>query len=470
MLSLASRRIKLCDGMSRREWLRVGGLGGLLTLPQLLAGRVLADQPTAQPLEPSARGSFGRAKSCILCFMFGGQPHQDLYDLKPDAPVELRGECRPIASSVPGTQLGDSIPRIAARAHQFALVRSVTHPDSTHTVAMHYMMTGQRHRRPATNPMNAPDDFPCFGAVMQKLRPSRTPLPSGISLNAPAREVPSGHIFPGFFAGFLGSGYDPMFIQEDPAAEDFDPIRRVSGAARETLQRRVELLDELDAHRQRFAHDHGVQQAQAFHAKALQLLGSHAASEAFELGREPASVRERFGPSSFGQGCLLARRLIEAGVKLVTVNWARIYQPNIADLWDTHARHFPLLRERLAPAFDVGFAALLDDLQERGLLDETLVVVMSEFGRTPQINAKGGRDHWPGCNSVLLAGAGIRGGAVWGASDNLAMYPARDPVSPEDLAATIYHALGLPPEAQVVDHGGRPFPISTGRPLLELFG
>jgi len=462
MLPLGMKAVKLCDGVTRREWLRIGGLSAMgLSLPQLLAG-----QAQAAP----AKGSFGRAKACILCFMWGGQPHLDLYDLKPEAPVELRGECRPISSSVPGLQLGDPIPKIAARAHQFALIRSVTHPDSTHTIAMHYMMTGQRHRRPDTNPMNAPDDFPCFGAVMQKLRPSSTPLPSGISLNAPGLEIPLGHIFPGFFAGFLGSGFDPMFVTDDPAAEDFAPIRKVAGKERDVLDRRAILLSQLDAFRARHEFDPRVQQSNAFHDKALQLISSAEASRAFDLKREPDNIRERFGKSAFGQGCLLARRLIQSGVKLVTVNWARTYQPAVADLWDTHSRHFPLLRDRLSPAFDVGFSALLDDLAENGLLEETLVVVMSEFGRTPKINGNGGRDHWPGCNAVILAGAGISGGAVLGTSDNLAMYPASDPVSPEDLAATIYHALGMPREAHVVDHTGRPFAISTGRPLVELFG
>jgi uncharacterized protein (DUF1501 family) len=335
---------------------------------------------------------------------------------------------------------------------------------------MHYMMTGQRHRRPETNPMNAADDFPCFGAVMQKLRPSPTPLPAGISLNAPGLEIPLGHIFPGFFAGFLGSGFDPMFVTDDPSADDFAPIRRVAGAEREMLDRRASLLSQLDAFRARHDFNPRVQQANSFHDKALQLISSAEASRAFDLKCEPQTVRDRFGMSAFGQGCLLARRLVQAGVKLVTVNWARTYQPSVEDLWDTHARHFPLLRDRLCPAFDVGFSALLDDLAENGLLEETLVVVMSEFGRTPKINANGGRDHWPGCNAVILAGAGIQGGAVLGTSDNLAMYPASDPVAPEDLAATIYHALGMPRDTHVADHTGRPLAISTGRPLLELFG
>jgi uncharacterized protein (DUF1501 family) len=261
-----------------------------------------------------------------------------------------------------------------------------------------------------------------------------------------------------------------MFVTDDPSAENFAPIRRVAGAELEMLDRRANLLTQLDAFRARHDFDPRIQQSNAFHDKALQLISSAEASQAFDLQREPESVRERFGKSAFGQGCLLARRLIQAGVKLVTVNWARTYQPSVADLWDTHAKHFPLLRDRLSPAFDVGLSALLDDLAENGLLDETLVVVMSEFGRTPKINANGGRDHWPGCNAVILAGAGIQGGAVLGASDNLAMYPATDPVAPEDLAATIYHAMGMPRDAHVIDHTGRPMAISTGRALMELLG
>lgn len=394
----------LHDRYSRREWLRVGGLSVFgLSLPQLLAA---STPKTAGPAR------FGRAKSCILCFMWGGQPHLDLFDLKPEAPVELRGECHPIATSVPGIQLGDPIPRIAARMHRLALVRSVTHPDSTHTIAMHYMMTGQRHRRPATNPMNAPDDFPCFGAVIQKLRPSPNALPSAVTLNAPAIEVPLGHVFPGFFAGFLGSGFDPMFISEDPSQPAFSPIPELDAAAQRRLAGRMDLLEQFDRFGIRHAHEPAVQQATSFHEKAVQLVSSQQARRAFQLEQEPASVRESYGPTPFGQSCLLARRLVEAGVRLVTVNWARTYQPGPADLWDTHAAHFPQLRERLCPAFDIGFSALLDDLEQRGLLDETLVVVMSEFGRTPQINAAGGRDHWPGCNSILLAGAGMPSGVV----------------------------------------------------------
>jgi hypothetical protein len=361
------------------------------------------------------------------------------------------------------------VPRIARLAHRFAIVRSVTHPDNTHTVAMHYMLTGQRHRRPATNPTNLPDDFPCYGAAVNRLRPSTTPLPAGISLNSPGNEIPSGHIFPGFFAGFLGHAYDPLFVTDNPAGEKFDPLPVAGGAARERLLARESLVGELDGLKRRLDAVEAVRSASTFQEKALSLIRSKEAVQAFDLTREERSVRERFGMTPFGQGCLLARRLVESGVRLVTVNWARDYQAGVADHWDTHSRNFTLHQERLLPAFDLGWSALLTDLDERGLLSETLVVLLAEFGRTPKINTNAGRDHWPGCFSIALAGAGIRGGLVHGASDRLAAYPASDPVSPEEVAATIYHALGIPLRTEIVDHSGRPFPLATAEPLQALF-
>ena len=457
---LGDSTLGMGSGFTRREWIRVGGL--------VAAGLMLPDLLRREAAAETTGKAFGRAKSCILCFMFGGQPHQDLYDLKPNAPVEVRGEFEPIQSSVPGIFLGELIPKTAALAHRFSLIRSVTHPDSTHTIAMHSMMTGYRHRRPASNPMNAPDDFPCFGAVIQKLRPSEGVLPSGISLNAPGNEIPLGHIFPGFFAGFLGKSYDPLFVTEDPVKEGFKPLQTVSNVAPTRIAGRQRLLDQLDDFRRDFDFVESVQSTELFQRRAMSLLSSPEATRAFDLEREPRSRREQYGFSSFGQGCLLARRLVEAGVRLVTVNWARDYQPKIADHWDTHADHFRLVRDRLSPAFDTGLSALLEDLQQRGLLDETLVVVMGEFGRTPQINKNAGRDHWPGCNSVLLAGGGVHGGLVHGASDNIAAYPSRDPVGPEDLAATIYHALGISLHTELIDHTGRPMPLSAGKPLLSV--
>jgi hypothetical protein len=448
--------------VNRREWLRIGALSSIgVTLPQLLsaAGPAKSEGP-----------HFGRAKSCIVCFLFGAPAHQDIWDLKPDASDDVRGPFQPISTSVPGTFFGEHIPRTAKLAHRFALVRSVTHPDSTHTVAMHYMLSGQRHRRPNTNPTNLPDDFPCYGAVVNRFRPSSTPLPAGISLNSPGNEIPSGHIFPGFFAGMLGHGYDPMFVTANPASKNFDPIPIARGMPRERFLEREHLLNRFDRLKRSLDSVDSVRSATSFQEKAFSLISSPAAIRAFDLESEKPTVREPFGMTSFGQGCLLARRLVEAGVRLVTVNWSRDYQAGIADHWDTHAQNFVQHKDKLLPAFDRGYSALLEDLRERGLLDETLVVVLAEFGRTPKINTSAGRDHWPGCFSITLAGAGIRGGLVHGASDHIAAYPSRDPVSPEQVAATIYHALGIAPSTEVIDHSGRPLPIATARPLHALFG
>jgi hypothetical protein len=454
--------IRACEGPSRRELLSVGGLGSVgLLLPDLLRADTL----------PERRGGYyGKAKSCIVCFMFGAPAHQDIWDLKPDAPQEVRGPFHPISTSVPGTQFGEHIPRTAQMAHRFALVRSMTHSDSTHTVAMHYMMTGKRHRRPNTNPTNLGDDFPCYGAVMNLLTSNNSGLPSGISLNSPGNEIPSGHIFPGFFAGFIGKHHDPMFVKEDPSQPDFNPLPIAGSISRERIHERQTLLGRLDQLRRRIDDVETVSRATRFQERALSLISSPEARRAFDLDREKPALRSRYGMSPFGQGCLLARRLVESGVRLVTVNWARDYQAQIADHWDTHADNFGKHKNKLLPAFDLGYTALLEDLEQRGILSETLVVVLGEFGRTPKINKKAGRDHWPGCFSVTLAGAGIRGGLVYGESDKIAAYPAKDPVTPEDLAATIYYALGIPRDTEVVDQSGRPFPITGGKPLTELFG
>ena len=458
MISLGNAPVNLCEGYSRREWLRAGAISTVgLSLPDLLRKRAQAGPP---------RASFGRAKSCIVVFLFGAPAHQDIWDLKPLAPSDMRGEFRPIVSSVPGLQLGEHVPRIARQAHHLGLIRSVSHPDNTHTVAMHYMLTGVRHARPATNPQNQPSDFPTFGAVMQKLRPGRGALPAGISLNAPANQVSANnHIFPGFFAGFLGSVYDPLFVPQDPSRADFQPFPVAEGEAGRRLLERRPLVAEVDRRQQELHQFANVRALDRHYARAFDLVTSPAARRAFDLSAESAPTRDRYGWSAFGQGLLLARRLVEAHVPLVTVNWARDDA-----FWDTHANNFQLLKNNLLPPFDQGFSALLDDLHQRGLLDETLVVCLGEFGRTPRINGQAGRDHWAACNTVVLSGGGVRGGQVHGASDRLAAYPSTAPVSPEDIAATIYHALGINTHTELHDPVGRPVALCTGNPLTGMFG
>ena len=453
---------QLCQGVTRRAWLRAGGISSLgLMLPDLLRAEDADSLPKG--------ASFGRARSCIFCFLFGAPAHQDVWDLKPAAVPEVRGPFDPIATSVAGTQVSEHIPRTAQLADQFALIRSVTHLDSTHTVAMHYMQTGVRHRRPQTNPTNLPDDTPCFGAVMNRLHPSDTVLPAAISLNAPGNEIPSGHIFPGFFAGYLGNRYDPMFVQDDPTLPDFSPLPVARSLPRERLYARERLLGQLDQIRRRLDLNPALRDAEKFQQRAISLLSAPEAAHAFDLDREKTAVRQRYGMTPFGQGCLLARRLVEAGTRLVTVNWARDYQARVADHWDSHADNFSKHKELLMPALDLGYSALLEDLQQRGLLDETLVVVSGEFGRTPRINAKAGRDHWPGCFSIQLAGAGIHGGLLYGASDSTAAWPARDPVTPEQVAATIYHLLGIPRDTRFEDLSGQPQQLINAAPVWQLF-
>lgn len=443
---------------SRRRWLRVGGLAvGGLSLPRLLEVRGSAAAPTAN------MPGFGQAKSCIVVFLFGAPAHQDLWDMKPDSPAEVRGEFNPIDSSVPGIRLGEHIPRVAATAHRYAIIRSVEHPDNTHTVAMHYMLTGHRHLRPASNPRNESTDFPTFGAVLQQLRDGEGVLPRGISLNSPANQVSANnHIFPGFFAGFLGHGVDPLFIAQDPSKDDFRPIPSVEVGEASRYSERRRLLESVDA--VRVQQSPGLGAFRDYHQRAFELVTSSAARAAFDLSAESSERRAAFGMNQFGQACLLARRLVEAGVPLITVNWARDDA-----FWDTHAQNFKLLKESLLPPFDVGFSSLLTDLDERGILDETLVICLGEFGRTPKINPNAGRDHWAACNSVVLAGAGIRGGQVIGSSDRIAAYPASRPVSPEDLSATIYHALGIDIRTTLYDSLARPHVLSTGSPVYELW-
>lgn len=452
MFVLPSRLPPNCEHLSRRDWLQLGSLAA-----------VAAGTRTTRGDETDRGPGFGRAKRCIVLFLFGGPAHQDTFDLKPDAPREVRGEFLPIDTNLPDITISEHLPLLSQRIDQFAQIRSVTHPDNTHTVAMHYMLTGVRHKRPATNPQNAGDDFPCFGAVMNYLAAHRRSgdafqLPGGISLNSPANQVSAGnHIFPGFFAGHLGPGYDPLFVSQSPDQPNFTPFTAIDTPqrflGRRDLQRRLDATTNATA----------PPRLDDIYDQAFGLLTSPHTQQAFDLAQEPAALRDRYGFTPFGQGCLLARRLAEAGVSLITVNWQRDDA-----YWDTHADNFNLHKKTLLPNFDRGFSALLDDLADRGMLDDTLIMVTSEFGRTPKINANAGRDHWAPCNTVLFAGGGVPGGLVYGASDKEAAYPARNPVLPEDLAATMYHLLGVDLETPINSPDGRRQVVSTGEVIAAL--
>lgn len=456
-ISIPGLPVPNCEGSTRREWLRLGGINALgLGLPQLWAAREARGN--------APRGD-GRAQSCIVMFLFGAPAHQDTWDMKPDSPAEIRGEFRPIATTVPGTFVCEHLPRVAQQAHRFAIVRSLTHPDNTHTVAMHHMLTGVRHAAPNTNPRNQPTDFPTFGAALNYLRRDleSSDMPHAVSLNAPANQVTAGNfVFPGFFAGFLGSAYDPLFVSEDPSAAAFLPFP--CGDVGERIDQRRSLLAEVDRQTGRLGQVAGVRQFNRHQQRAIELLTSPSVRKACDLSRETPRQRDRYGRSAFGQGLLLARRLVAAGVSLVTVNWARDDA-----YWDTHKDNFSDLKTKLLPPFDVAFSALVDDMSQRGLLDETLLVCLAEFGRTPRVNRSAGRDHWASCFSVLLAGAGVRGGLIHGASDRIAAYPADKPVVPADLAATIYAALGIDRGTEIHDRFGRTYPLFAGRVLEDLF-
>jgi hypothetical protein len=423
----------------------------------------------------TATPSFGRAKSCILLFMWGGPAHQDTWDLKPDAPAEFRGEFQPISTNVPGIQICEHFPLLSTRIDKLAIVRSMTHNNGDHTVGTHYMLTGEPP--PPTSERAA--QWPHFGAVLSKLGRGQSALPPFVSMrpkleNDVPRFVEQSQ---GQFAGWLGPVYDPLTIDHDPSRADYRVAETtlMEGVSPRRFARRRELLDEID--RAVREASPALEAQHTSRQRAFDLLTSAADQRgAFDLSQEPASVRQRYGENPHGQSVLQARRLVERGVPLVTVFWPNDGIKNVSVYWDTHSRNFIDLKDRLMPAADQAFSALLDDLEDRGMLDETLVVWTGEFGRTPRVGqvssdagaAADGRDHWPGCFTSVLAGGGARGGIVYGKSDRQAAYPAQDPVAPRDLAATIYHLLGVPAEQTLPDLQGRPHFVRPGRLIGEL--
>jgi hypothetical protein len=443
----------LCThALSRRELLRVGGLGVFgLGLTDLLASTARAETIKT------------KAKSCILLFMWGGPSQLDTWDMKPNAPTEVRGPFKPIATNVPGIQISEHFPFLARQAHRYAIIRSMTHDDPAHLSSVHHIMTGHRapHVKSDADPPSRKDS-PHIGSALAKLQPPAKGLPPFVSMpwtvSHPA--APGGNA-PGQNAGWLGSGYDPFLVTGDPNAPNFSVagLNGNGGMPIERLEDRKQLLAQLDAQVATGAISEPL-------ARALDMVGSPAAQRAFDLRREDPCTRDRYGRNIHGQCLLLARRLIEAGVRLVCVNWHQDGQ----FFWDTHNNNFNGLKDRLMPPADRGFSALLDDLADRGMLDETLLVWVGEFGRKPQISSgSAGREHWPSCYSAVLAGGGIAGGSVYGKSDRLAAHPADNPVSPSDLTATIYHALGISSDTTLSDREGRPITLTEGRAVEGLF-
>jgi hypothetical protein len=483
MITLLGSPRRCCDGLTRRETLKAGALsllGGFFNLPSL----------PAAAMSSTSRARPGRARSVLLIYLQGGPATQDMFDLKPEAPSGIRSDFKPIATSAPGIHICEHLPRMAPWMHRAALVRSTYHQGICHSnMPMYtgYDRVQDQERRPT--------DPPSMGSVcayyeQEVLNKKPGLLPNYVYLPCPLGwgEVT---VKGGPWAGFLGQRHDPLctectaYLDRPQQSGPSDDLQRVRG---EVLFRGTELpagvtLDRLDARHtlleQVEAQLRGLanQPALEGHARkqqlAYDLITSAPVREAFDLDREPDRVRDRYGRSLFGNALLLGRRLVERGVRFVNVSWdnmrERFSPPASNQVWDTHERNFPILKENHLPHLDQTYSALMDDLDGRGLLDETLVVMMGEMGRTPRINAKGGRDHWTYCYTVLLAGAGIRGGTVYGSSDAQAAFVKDRPAHVRDICATIYHCLGIDPDLPVHDHGGRPAPIANGgQPLYGI--
>lgn len=457
MLRFLERGSPLCDRFSRREWLRVGSLGlAGLTLPRLLERRAAAQG-----------GGDGPAKSVIVLFNSGGIPHHETWDPKPEAPEEIRGGFGTIATRTPGLRVGELMPQTAQLTDRIAVLRAMVTGDNSHSSSGYQMLTGVPHiplSRENAAP-GKPNDWPAMNAIVKALRPSRGGLPSSISL--PRRMANNGgqNPWPGTDGGFLGRSCDPWLLECDPAAEDFTVPggELLEGMSESRSGARRSLLEQLN---ERIERSPAISGYSRYQQQAIELVAGGSGRAAFDLQQEPEAMRDRYGRTKQGQSMLLARRLVEAGASLVQVTWANFDKkmPNSGG-WDTHEKHNESLKGWLMPVMDQAFTALVLDLEERGLLDETLVCWVAEFGHTPKFNARAGRDHWGRVFSIALAGGGIRGGVVYGASDKHAAEPRVDAVRPCDYLATVYRCLGFEPETLVHDIEGRPLPISRGQPI-----
>lgn len=449
---------------SRRSVLQAGMLGSLgLSLPEFFQRQAIAEATETT----SGRK---RAKACIFMFMWGGPSQIDTFDPKPNAPENVRGPFKPIATTVPSIQISENFQKTSKLAEHFSIVRSLTHDDPAHLSSAHTVLTGQLPRvnkSDAEPPSN--NDTPHVGSVVSRLFPAGQGMPSFVTI--PWRVLhpaaPGGHA-PGQTGGWLGRSYDPFLITGDPGKPDWKvpALKLQEGLDPERLNRRRSLLKTLETE-QTLLNNIAANNPMTLHQdKAFGLLTSGKVRQAFDLNKESAAMRDRYGRNIHGQSVLLARRLVEHGVPLVSVNWHN----DGRNFWDTHGNNFNRLKDDLIPPSDQALAALLGDLQDRGMLDETLIVWVGEFGRSPVINASAGREHHPSCYSGLLAGGGIQGGSVYGMSDQHARYPAQQPVSPRDMAATILHAMGVDEEATLPDRLNRSKKLFGGKPLASLFG
>ena len=441
---------QLASRHSRRDVLRLGSAGLLgLSLPQLLQAEQAATAKTIAP----------KADACIVIFLNGGPSHLDMWDMKPDAPAETRGEFNPIASSLPGVQFSEHLPKLAKHMHRSTVIRSMHHSvNNSHAAAVYVALTG--HDRGEQGGGFKPTDNPPPGAVAAHLRPTPVDTVPYVSLPYKTKEGAKGPPQPGFYGGWMGQGFDPLWILKDPNAKDFSvpEFSLNQDISTERLEKRASLLSRYNDRLTENIQSRPFAAIDRFQQQAFDILTSRTVQSAFRIQEEKESTRERYGRNIYGQSVLLARRLVEAGTRVVTVSWA----PDANATWDTHGGNFKKLKNTLLPQFDASCSSLLQDLHERGMLERTLVAVLGDFGRTPKINKNdGGRDHWNFCYSIMLAGGGIRPGFVYGASDRTGAFPNDKPTTPSDIIATIYRLLGIDHQRELYDRFDRPHQIVT---------
>jgi len=447
----------------RRDVLRIGGMGMLgLTMPKLLQA---ADEQTSAPKR--------RAKSVVFLFQFGGPSHLETFDMKPDAPDGMRSHFGTIPSALPGVPVCEHLPETAKLLDKVTLLRSLHHGMKNHNSASYYALTGHA---PPVDDIRLRDTlelYPAYGSVVDKFAPPRDGMPTFVAYPHVIRD---GAVTPGQHASFLGKKHDPLLVTEDPNDANFKlpELSLPANLSPKRLSDRRAIQDLINRQTRLQEHARKAQGMNQYYQKALSMLQSPKVREAFDISREPEKLREQYGRTTYGQSLLLARRLVEAGVTFINVYFSRSIggQKIGSGGWDTHGfnntRMYPILKGWHLPLTDKTLPVFLRDLDDRGLLDETLVVWMGEFGRTPKINKNISRDHWPQCYTALLAGGGVKRGFVYGESNKTGSYPDRDPVRPDDLAATMFSLLGIDPQTEVYDTLNRPLPIAAGKPVTGL--
>tara|TARA_B100002052_G_scaffold293591_1_gene316956 strand:+ start:75 stop:1391 length:1317 start_codon:yes stop_codon:yes gene_type:complete len=438
--------------------MQVGYSGALgLGLTSLLKNRALgADAESGQSQQSSG-------KKMILVWTTGAMSHHDTLDMKPDAPAEVRGQFNPIQTKTPGYQVCEHMPELAKLSDKYSVIRSFTHKDNNHLMSTHHVLTGQIQPGAFFDKIASRTDWPNYSGAYNYFNPRNDGIPNGVNLPTYMQQPPL--LWPGQYAGLLGAKHDPWQITADPNKDDFkvDSLTLAAGLDIQRVTDRQSLLSDLNKQQGRLERTAAGNRMKSEQEQAYNILTSRRLADAFEVQKESEQVREKYGRHTTGQSLLLARRLVEVGVPVVQVNIGN------AQNWDNHGNIFPTLKDRLLPPLDKGLAALLADLEERGMLEDTFVVLIGEFGRTPKVNNKAGRDHWGPCFSALFAGGGVQGGRVIGESDPHGGYPVKKPFSPEDFGATVYSVLGIDPESEIRDRFDRPLRLNSGSVISELF-